>query len=101
MPELTKDAVMKKLEEVKDPEMGISIAALGLVYGVKIDKGLVIVDMSLTSPACPVGPLIIESVEESIKKISGVKGVTVNLVWDPPWSTDRMSEEAKTELGIN
>ncbi len=101
MPELTKDSVLKKLEEVKDPEMGISIAALGLVYGVKIDKGLVIIDMTLTSPACPVGPLIIESAEESVKKISGVKGVTINLVWDPPWSTDRMSEEAKTELGIN
>ncbi len=101
MPELTKDAVLKKLEEVKDPEMSISIVALGLVYGVKIEKGLVIIDMTLTSPACPVGPLIIESVEESVKKIPGVKGVTVNLVWDPPWSTDRMSEETKTELGIN
>ncbi len=101
MPELNKNAVMKKLEEVKDPEMGISIVALGLIYGVKIDKGLVIIDMTLTSPACPIGPLIMESVEESAKKISGVKGVTINLVWEPTWSTDMMSEEAKTELGIN
>ncbi len=101
MLELTKEAVMKKLDEVKDPEMNISIVALGLVYGIKIDKGMVSVEMTFTSPACPIGPLIIASVEESIKKIPGVKGVSVNLVWDPPWSTDRMSEEAKTELGIN
>lgn len=101
MPELTKEAVIKKLEEVKDPEMNISIVALGLVYGVKIGKGMVTVEMTFTSPACPVGPLIIASVEESVKKISGVKGVSVNLVWDPPWSTDRISEEAKMELGID
>ncbi len=101
MPEPTKETVMKQLEEVKDPEMGISIVALGLIYSIKIDRGMVVVEMTLTSPACPIGPLIIESVEESIKKIPKVKGVTVNLVWDPPWSTDKMSEEAKMELGIN
>lgn len=98
---LTKEAVMKKLKEVKDPEMNISIVDLGLVYNIKIDRGMVIVEMTLTSPACPVGPLIIESVEASIKKIAGVKGVTVNLVWEPAWSTDMMSEEAKLELGID
>lgn len=98
---LTKEAVMKKLKEVKDPEMNISIVDLGLVYDVKIDKGMVIVEMTLTSPACPIGPLIIESVEESIKKIAGVKGVNVNLVWEPAWSTDMMTEEAKLELGID
>ncbi len=100
MPKLTKEAVMKKLGEVKDPEMNISIVDLGLIYGVKIDKGMVVVDMTLTSPACPIGPLIIESVEESIKKLDGVKGVTVNLVWEPAWSADRMSEAAKMELGL-
>ncbi len=98
---LTKEAVMKKLKEVKDPEMNISIVDLGLVYDAKIDKGMVAVEMTLTSPACPVGPLIIESVEENIKKIAGVKGVTVTLVWEPAWSTDMMSQEAKLELGID
>ncbi len=100
MPKLTKEAVMKKLGEVKDPEMNISIVDLGLIYAVKIDNGMVLVEMTLTSPACPVGPLIIESAEESIKKLEGVKGVTINLVWEPAWSADRMSESAKMELGL-
>ena len=97
---VTKEAVMEKLKEVKDPELHINIVDLGFVYNVKIDKGMVIVDMTLTSPACPIGPLILESIEESIKKIKGVKGVTVNLIWEPAWSPDKMSEEAKMELGI-
>ena len=101
MAEPTKEAVMEKLREVTDPEMHVSIVELGLVYEVKIDKGMVIIDMTLTSPACPVGPFIIESVEESVKKTEGVTGVAVNVVWEPLWSPDKMSEEAKMELGIS
>ena len=97
---LTKEIVMKKLKEVKDPEMYIDVVDLGLIYDIKIDKEMVVVDMTLTSPACPVGPLIIDAVEETIKKIKGVKGVKVNIVWEPAWSSDKMSEEAKMELGI-
>lgn len=101
MAEPTKEAVMEKLREVTDPEMHVSIVELGLVYEVRIDKGMVIIDMTLTSPACPVGPFIIESVEESVRKAEGVTGVAVNVVWEPLWSPDRMSEEAKMELGIS
>ena len=101
MGELTKELVMEKLKEVTDPEMHVNIIDLGLVYDVKIDKGMVVINMTLTSPACPVGPLILESVEENVKKIEGVTGVTVNIVWEPMWSPDRISEEAKMELGIN
>ena len=101
MADLTKEAVMEKLQEVTDPEMQISIVDLGLVYDVSLDKGMVIVKMTLTSPACPVGPLIIQSVEENIKKIKGVSGVTVNIVWEPLWGPDKMTDEAKMELGIN
>ena len=101
MAELTKEAVMEKLREVTDPEMHVSIVELGLVYEVKIDKGMVIVDMTLTSPACPVGPFIVESVEESVKRVEGVEGVVVNVVWEPLWGPDKMSDEAKMELGIN
>ena len=101
MVELTKEEVMEKLGEVNDPEMHVSIVELGLVYEVKIDKGMVIVDMTLTSPACPVGPFIIESVEENVRKLEGVTGVVVNVVWEPLWSPDKMSEEAKMELGIS
>ena len=92
---------MEKLREVTDPEMHVSIVELGLVYEVKIDKGMVIVDMTLTSPACPVGPFIVESVEESVKRVEGVEGVVVNVVWEPLWGPDKMSDEAKMELGIN
>lgn len=101
MAELTKEAVMEKLREVNDPEMHVNIVELGLVYEVKIDKGMVIIDMTLTSPACPVGPFIIESAEECVKKLEGVTGVVVNVVWEPLWSPDKMSDEAKMELGIN
>ena len=101
MAELTKEVVMEKLREVTDPEMHVSIVELGLVYEVKIDKGMVIVDMTLTSPACPVGPFIVESVEESVKRVEGVEGVVVNVVWEPLWGPDKMSDEAKMELGIN
>ena len=101
MPDLTKEAVMEKLKEVTDPEMQISIVDLGLVYDVSLDKGMVVVKMTLTSPACPVGPLIIQSVEENVKKIKGVTGVTVDIVWEPLWGPDKMTDEAKMELGIN
>jgi len=98
---LTKGAVMGRLKKVNDPELGVSIVDLGLVYDVKIDNGMVVVKMTLTSPACPVGPLIIQSVEEAVRKVKQVKGVTVNIVWEPPWNTDKISEETKMELGIN
>ncbi len=73
---------------------------LGLVYGVKVDKGMVVVDMTLTSPSCPVGPFIISEAENAVKKLPGVAGVVINIVWEPLWSPDRMSDEAKVELGI-
>lgn len=97
---LTKETVLEKLKEVTDPEMHVNIVDLGLVYGVKIDAGMVVVTMTLTSPACPVGPMILDSVEESVKGMAGVKGVNIEIVWDPAWSPDKMSEEAKMELGI-
>jgi metal-sulfur cluster biosynthetic enzyme len=98
---ITEQDVMAKLRKVEDPELHYNIVDLGLVYGATIDKGLVTVRMTLTSPACPVGPFIIAEVEEAVKKIKGVTGVTVTIVWEPPWGVDRISEEAKLELGIN
>ena len=98
---LTKELVIENLKEVRDPEMSVNIVDLGLIYEIRMDKGMVIVDMTLTSPACPVGPLIIEAVEDKIKNMEGVKGVTVNIVWEPAWSADKMTDEAKMELGIS
>ena len=100
MAELSKQNVMQELKSVTDPEMHINVVDLGLIYDVKIDEGMVVVVMTLTSPACPVGPFILESIEEAVKKMEGVKGVNVEIVWDPPWGPDKMSEEAKLELGI-
>ena len=98
--QLTKDAVLEQLKQVEDPEIRYNIVDLGLVYDVKIDKGMVVVDMTLTSPSCPVGPYIISEVENTVKKMADVTGVTVDIVWEPLWSPDRMSDEAKVALGV-
>ena len=100
MAELSKETVLNELKSVTDPEMHINVVDLGLIYDVKIDKGMVVVIMTLTSPACPVGPFILDSIEEVVKKMEKVEGVNVEIVWDPPWNPDKMSEEAKLELGI-
>lgn len=100
MAELTKEAVLGQLKQVEDPELRYNIVDLGLIYDVRIDKGMVVVDMTFTSPACPVGPYLVSEVEGKVKKLHGVSGVVVNIVWDPLWGPDRMSEEAKVELGV-
>ena len=100
MAELTKEAVIEQLKQVEDPEIHYNIVDLGLVYDVKVDKGMVVVVMTLTSPTCPVGPYIISEVENTVKKMADVTGVTVDIVWEPLWSPDRMSDEAKVMLGV-
>lgn len=100
MQQLTKETVLEQLKQVEDPEIHYNIVDIGLIYDVRIDEGMVVVNMTLTSPACPVGPYIIAEVENVVKKMVGVTGVTVNVVWEPPWSPDKMSDEAKVELGV-
>lgn len=100
MPGLTKESVLNQLRLVEDPEIRFNIVDLGLIYGVKIDKGMVVIDMTLTSPACPVGPWIISEAENAVKKLPGVTGVSIHIVWEPPWSPERMSDEARVALGI-
>lgn len=100
MPEL-KDKVIEALETVIDPELGIDIVNLGLLYDVKMnDEGHAIVEMTLTSMGCPVAPLIIEQVEMAMLTLDEVNEVDVELVWDPPWTKDKMSRYAKIALGI-
>ncbi|MFO7172880.1 MAG: metal-sulfur cluster assembly factor [Bacillota bacterium] len=91
----TKEEVMKALEVVKDPELRINVVDLGLVYNVNIDGGKVEVDMTLTTPACPVGPMIVSQAEAVLRRLPGVEEARVNLVWDPPWTPDMMSERLK------
>ncbi|MBI2145659.1 DUF59 domain-containing protein [Candidatus Woesearchaeota archaeon] len=100
MAKLTEQGVLAQLKKVEDPEIHYNIVDLGLVYGVRIDGGMVVVDMTLTSPTCPVGPFIISEVESTVRKLPGVAGVTVNIVWEPLWSPERMSDEARVALGV-
>ncbi len=100
MPALTKESVLEQLKQVEDPEIRYNIVDLGLVYDARIDGGMVVIDMTLTSPTCPVGPYIISEAENVVKKLPGVTGVTINIVWEPLWGPERMSDEAKVALGI-
>ncbi len=93
--------VREALKEVIDPELRINIVDLGLVYDVREEKGVVEVEMTLTSPGCPLAGMIDAAVKEAVEKIKGVKKISVELTWDPPWTEDMMSDEAKAELGFD
>lgn len=97
----TEDEVMENLKNVYDPEIGINIVDLGLVYDVDVaEVGDVLVTMTLTSIGCPLGPVIVQEVTGALRDLPGIGGVDVKLVWSPPWSPEKMSEEARDELGI-
>ena len=86
---------------VIDPEIGLNIVDLGLVYGVEVDESSILIDMTLTSPGCPAGPQIIGDVQrETHNAFPDIEEVNVHLVWTPFWNPDMMSQEAKDELGI-
>ena len=89
------------LKNVVDPELRINIVDLGLVYDVREEKGVVEVEMTLTSPGCPLAGMIDDAVKKAVKRVKGVKKVSVELTWDPPWTQDMMSDEAKAELGLD
>ncbi|MCE4955746.1 metal-sulfur cluster assembly factor [Macrococcoides caseolyticum] len=102
MEEAMKDSIMGALENVIDPELGIDIVNLGLVYHVEMDDdGLVTVEMTLTSMGCPMGPQIIDQVKTALGELPEVKDVDVNIVWTPVWSKDMMSRYAKIALGVS
>ncbi|MGE0600346.1 MAG: metal-sulfur cluster assembly factor [Dehalococcoidia bacterium] len=97
----THDEMMAKLAEVNDPEINLSIVELGLVYGVEFDNGDVLVTMTLTSPGCPLGPIIRGEAYAKLRELPGVKDVDVQIVWNPPWDPRTMaSEDVKMQLGI-
>jgi len=97
---MEEDSVREALRSVEDPEAGMSIVDLGLVYGITLEPGRVRVEMTMTSPACPVAPYL---VDESVAAIRAVApegtDVQVDLVWEPPWTPERMSEEAQRKFG--
>lgn len=96
---VTVDDVMDALSNVIDPELGLDFVELGLVYGVEIDGGHVEVTFTLTTPACPIGPHVSEQMEEFVGDLEGVNSVDCQMVFTPPWSPERMSEDAKFALG--
>jgi len=97
---VTEEQVMEALKECYDPHMPVSVVDLGLIYAVKIEDDKVQVDMTLTAPGCPMAGFIAQEVQFRLEKIEGVKGVKVNVVFDPPWTPDRISEEGKKQLGL-
>ncbi|EAF8875229.1 metal-sulfur cluster assembly factor [Listeria monocytogenes] len=101
MDEQLKEYLMGALEQVIDPELGIDIVNIGLVYDVELDDdGLCTVSMTLTTMGCPLAGILTEQVQMALSDIPEVKDTNVNLVWNPPWTKDRMSRYAKIALGI-
>ncbi|HLB26267.1 MAG TPA: metal-sulfur cluster assembly factor [Dehalococcoidia bacterium] len=98
---VTEEVVMEALREVYDPELHYNIVDLGLVYDVDIKDGDVHVLMTLTTPACPIGPMIAEQVQELLGIMPGITDVDVEFTFDPPWGPDMMTEDAKHDLGID
>jgi metal-sulfur cluster biosynthetic enzyme len=97
----TNEELMERLRELNDPEINMSIVELGLVYDVQYEDGDVLVTMTLTSPGCPLGPVIRGEVYAKLREVPGVKDVDVQIVWSPPWDPRTMaSDDVKMQLGI-
>ena len=97
---LTEEDVYEALEEVIDPELGLDFVSLGLVYKVEIEQQDVYVTFTLTTPACPIGPQVSEQMKEFVGDLDGVKDVFPKMIFDPPWSPEMMTEDAKFALGF-
>jgi metal-sulfur cluster biosynthetic enzyme len=96
----TKEDVFEALRAVEDPELGMDIVELGLLYDVEVEGPKVKVIHTLTSMGCPVGPMIQENVDQIVRAMPDVEDVEVELTWDPPWSPEKMSDDAKFILGF-
>ena len=97
---VTEDTVFDAVKEIIDPEVGINIVDMGLIYGVDIEDETVNITMTLTSPGCPAGGQLINGTQHVTKQLEGVEEVNINVVWTPRWTPEMMTEEAKDELGI-
>ena len=97
---VTVDDVTEALENVIDPELGLDFVELGLVYEVEVEGGRVDITFTLTSPGCPIGPQVTEQMKEFVGELEGVSEVVPRMVFSPPWTPDKMSEDAKFALGF-
>jgi metal-sulfur cluster biosynthetic enzyme len=94
------DDVEAALTNVIDPELGLDFVELGLIYGIEVESGDVHVTFTLTSPGCPIGPQVTEQIDEFVSELDGVTSVESTMIFNPPWTPDRMSEDAKFALGF-
>ena len=95
------DQVLRMLKTVFDPEIPVNIYDLGLIYKIEIkDDGVCEIDMTLTAPSCPAADFLVEDIRQKVATVDGITAVNVNLVFEPEWTKDMMSEEAKLELGF-
>ncbi len=98
---VTKEAVIEAMKDVFDPEIPVNVVDLGLVYDVEVHDSKVHVQMTLTAPGCGMGPMIAQQAEWRIAEVEGVQDVEVEMVFDPPWSPDRITEDGKKLLGLD
>jgi len=94
------DDIEAALTNVIDPELGLDFVELGLIYGIEVEGGDVHVTFTLTSPGCPIGPQVSDQIEEFVSDVAGVESVESSMTFSPPWTPDRMSEDAKFALGF-
>ena len=101
---LSEDAILEQMRKVKDPELMVNVVDLGLIYGVGMDESGELTNlrvvMTMTTPACPYGPELVQEVKDTLRDLPGVGEVEVQVTLSPPWTPDRMTEEARDELGL-
>lgn len=97
---VTKEEILEQLKEVSDPEIGMDVVNLGLIYDVEINNDRVYIKMTMTAPTCPVTPWILSEAQRVVENLENVEAADVELVWDPPWNPSMMTDEAKEALNM-
>ena len=97
---LNSESIRQALRQVKDPELDMNIVDLGLVYDIEVDEGLVRINMTLTSPGCPAGPMITNDIYKVVRAMAGVKDVDIDIVWEPYWTPDRIDPRIRAMMGF-
>jgi metal-sulfur cluster biosynthetic enzyme len=97
---LSADTVRQALRQVKDPELDMNIVDLGLVYDVEVDGGMVRINMTLTSPGCPAGPMITNDIYKAVRALEGVSDVDIDIVWEPYWTPERIDPKIRAMMGF-
>ncbi len=97
---VTKEEILEEMKVVSDPEIGMDIVNLGLVYDIQIDGDQVYIKMTMTAPTCPVTPWILAEAQKVVENMPGVEAADIELVWEPPWNPEMMSDEAREELNM-